>query len=129
MAVPGSSGSHPGNDYYVNDLTGTIQRQGNPLLAQALLASGWTGPYTWAEAKGLAAGLAATGANNPSGAGATPTPKSISGATSGITGWLSQPNLWIRVGEILLGLVLVAVGVAKITHAVPIATKIAGAVA
>ena len=133
MAVPGSSGSHPGNDYYVNDLTGTIQRQGNALLAKALLASGWTGPYTWAEAKGLAAGLAATGATNPSGAGATPTPTSISGAagTSGLTAFLarlSQASTWLRVAEVLLGVVLLAVGIARITNAVPIATQIAGAV-
>lgn len=45
---------------------------------------------------------------------------------------LGQANTWLRVGEVALGLILVAVGVARITHAVPIATSIAktaGAVA
>lgn len=41
---------------------------------------------------------------------------------------LSNANTWVRVGEGLLGLVLIAVGVARITHAVPIATSIAGKV-
>lgn len=31
----------------------------------------------------------------------------------------------LRIGEVLLGIVLIAVGVAHVTHAVPIATKIA----
>lgn len=38
---------------------------------------------------------------------------------------LGQAHTWIRVGEVLLGLILIAVGVAKITNAVPIATDIA----
>ena len=41
---------------------------------------------------------------------------------------LGQASTWLRVGEVVLGLVLIAIGVAKMTDAVPIATKIAGAV-
>ena len=41
---------------------------------------------------------------------------------------LSQASTWIRVGEVLLGLILVAVGLARLTHAVPVATKVATAV-
>lgn len=40
--------------------------------------------------------------------------------------WGSVP--WLRIGEIILGLVLIAVGVAKMTDAVPAATRIAKAV-
>lgn len=40
-------------------------------------------------------------------------------------GALFQANIWIRVGEVALGLILIAVGVAKLTNAVPAATKIA----
>lgn len=40
-----------------------------------------------------------------------------------------QANIWIRVAEVVLGLVLVAVGLAKLTNAVPAATKIAKVVA
>jgi hypothetical protein len=42
---------------------------------------------------------------------------------------LTQASTWERVGEVVLGLLLIAVGVAHMTHAVPIATKLAGAVA
>lgn len=42
---------------------------------------------------------------------------------------LTQSNTWLRIGEGVLGIILIAVGIARMTHAVPIATKIAGAVA
>jgi len=38
---------------------------------------------------------------------------------------LTSANTWLRIGEGLLGVVLIAVGIARITNAVPIATKIA----
>lgn len=38
---------------------------------------------------------------------------------------LGQANVWIRVGEVVLGLILITVGIAKMTNAVPIATKVA----
>ena len=44
-------------------------------------------------------------------------------------GSLGQANTWIRVGEVILGLILIAVGVARLTHAVPAITKVAEAVA
>lgn len=40
-------------------------------------------------------------------------------------GLLTQSNTWIRLGQIVLGVILVAVGLARVTHAVPAATKIA----
>jgi hypothetical protein len=43
----------------------------------------------------------------------------------GFLGRLSDGNLWLRVGEGVLGIVLIAIGVAKLTNAVPVATKIA----
>jgi len=58
--------------------------------------------------------------------------KTLGGALTDINGFLSrltQRNTWIRVGEILLGVVLIAVGVARMTNAVSAATKIAKAVA
>ena len=39
---------------------------------------------------------------------------------------LGEANTWIRVGEVVIGVILIAVGVAETTNAVPIATKIAG---
>jgi hypothetical protein len=42
---------------------------------------------------------------------------------------LFQASIWLRVAEVALGVVLIAIGLAKITHAVPAATRIAGALA
>jgi hypothetical protein len=42
---------------------------------------------------------------------------------------LTQASTWLRVGEVILGLILVAVGLEKLTNAIPIATKVAAAVA
>lgn len=53
----------------------------------------------------------------------------VSGLSNSVLGPLFQANIWIRVGEVLLGIVLVAVGIARMTNAVPIATKIAGVAA
>jgi hypothetical protein len=41
---------------------------------------------------------------------------------------LTSANFWLRLGEVVLGLILIAVGVAELTHAVPVATHIAKAV-
>lgn len=38
---------------------------------------------------------------------------------------LMNPNTWLRIGEVTLGLILIAVGTAKLTNAVPVANKIA----
>lgn len=51
----------------------------------------------------------------------------VAHSASPIAGFF-QLNLWLRVAEVGLGLLLVAVGVAKLTNAVPAATKVAAAV-
>jgi hypothetical protein len=38
---------------------------------------------------------------------------------------LTSGNLWLRIGEVVLGLILIAVGVARLTHAIPAATQVA----
>jgi hypothetical protein len=104
---------HPGNDYYVNVVTHTIQRQGNALAAAALLGSGWTGPYTWAEAKAAASGLAKA---SPGTVGGLPGGGGISNPLSGVNAIgdffnrLTQPNTWVRVGEVVAGVLLVYLG-------------------
>jgi hypothetical protein len=48
--------------------------------------------------------------------------------TAGVTDFLSRlssANTWERVAMVALGMLLIAIGVAHITHAVPIATKVA----
>lgn len=129
--------AHPGSDYYVNLITGSIQRQSNPVLAAALQAAGYAGPFDWATAQTVAAqhsGIlaAAGGAVAGTNTGVIGQAQQAVGGTAGITdflGRLTQAATWLRVAEVALGLVLIAVGLARITHAVPIATKIAGAVA
>jgi hypothetical protein len=111
---------HPGNDYYVQPLTGTIQRQSNPLLAASLRATGWMGPYNWATAKAQVAGLkAGIGAATPGGlptvgpGGNIASPFSNLGGINAIGDFfnrLTQPNTWIRVGEVVAGLLLVYLG-------------------
>ena len=112
--------AHPGNDYYVMPLTGTIQRQSNPLLAASLRASGWMGPYTWVTAKAQVAGLkAGIGAATPGGlptvgpGGNILNPVNDLGGINAIGDFfnrLTQPNTWIRVGEVAAGLLLVYLG-------------------
>ena len=48
----------------------------------------------------------------------------VANSTNPLAG-LFQANIWMRVGEVVLGIVLIAVGVAQLTHAVPLATSIA----
>lgn len=112
---------HPGNDYYVNPLTGTIQRQSNPILAAGLKATGWQGPFTWAQAKATVAGLqAGIGAATPGGLPTIGPGGNIGGTITNPLGGiqaigdffnrLTQPHTWVRVGEVLGGLLLVYMG-------------------
>jgi hypothetical protein len=122
--------AHPGNDYYVNPFTGTIQRQGNRLLAAALTGSGWEGPYNWATAKAQVAGLkagisaAAPGGLPTAGPGGNIlNPVSDLGGINAIGDFfnrLTEPNTWVRVGEVLGGLLLVYIGVSAITRGTPV---------
>lgn len=41
---------------------------------------------------------------------------------------LMNPNTWLRIGETTLGIILIAVGTARLTHAFPAATRISHAV-
>lgn len=72
-----------------------------------------------ALAAGSAGGLAAAGGFAQIG---TVTAAQEAGSIFSV---LQSGALWVRVGEVVLGLILLAVGVAKLTNAVPIATKVA----
>lgn len=67
------------------------------------------------------AGLNVPGNQGPK----VPNPLSGLAAIGDFFGRLGQANTWIRVAEVGLGIVLISIGIAKITNAVPIATKIA----
>lgn len=100
-------------------------------LVTRVFADGWIADYHAATKEGAQPG----GPNNiltPGGLGGAVvqgSPLSGLAAIGDFFGRLSQGATWIRVAEGLLGIVLIAIGLARITHAVPIATKIAGAVA
>lgn len=89
----------------------------------------WKGPFA-TEAEALKA-------QNPQPSPENPVAPVVQGVENSVPGLsqigtffsdLSQASTWVRVAEVLAGLVLIAVGVARITHAVPIATKVAKAV-
>lgn len=74
-------------------------------------------------------GYAVKAGEQPGGPHATLTPGNVIAGTAQAAAsslWGSFP--WLRIGEVVLGLVLIAVGVAKLTNAVPIATTVAKAV-
>lgn len=54
-------------------------------------------------------------------------PKQVPGLGNlfSLSGGPFSANFWIRAGEVILGLILLAIGVARLTGAVPLATKVA----
>jgi hypothetical protein len=100
---------------------------------------GWAnvnGPYpSYAAAQAAIAGIQAAAPAPGTTQQATKQAQATVAAANpfgGLISALTNGNLWIRVGEALLGVVLLAIGVARLTHAIPAATRIAttvGAVA
>lgn len=84
-------------------------------------------PKTIAEAEQAQGKLTAQAAAGTV-AGLDATEKDLFGGVLGFLSNLASANLWLRIGEVVLGIVLIAVGTAELTHAVPIATKIASTV-
>lgn len=111
---------HPGNDYYEFPPTGSIQRQANPFLAEALIAAGWNGPFSFAQAQQLAQegfqGQANKAGSPTSGSlitGALGVGNPLTGvnAVGDLAQRLTQKSTWIRVGEFVAGGILIYVGV------------------
>jgi hypothetical protein len=111
--------------WFYNDVSGRIIHEGNALLAavQEQLPS-WHAFNTKAEAEAYKAahhasvpiiGQAADAAG--SAVRGVDMPAFFSALTNG--------NTWLRIGEVALGLILIAVGLAKMTSAIPVANKIA----
>lgn len=111
--------THPGNDYWVNPVTDTIQRQSNRLLAYA--AGYVLGPFTWPEAQAQLAGLKHVGTGGLSGlpGSAGSAGQAIGSGAPNIAGVaaigdffnrLTQGNTWTRVGEVAAGLILLYLG-------------------
>jgi hypothetical protein len=107
----GPLGIPPGGPWFADALTGTIQRQSNPVLAEGLATAGWLGFATQAEAKAFIARSPATAVKKPIGAAV--------GAAESVGDFLaklSQPNTWLRVLKVVVGLAMVIVGLVQLTH-------------
>ena len=107
---PADLKSHPGNDYFVQGLTGSIQRSSGATRLLIGPATGWSGPYNWCQAKAFAENRSASGFAHGS------AEKNIAGIAAGdLFHGLNVGGLVLRIGEIILGVVLIGVGVAKLT--------------
>jgi hypothetical protein len=115
--------------WFYNEKSGRIIHEGNTLLAavQEQLPL-WHAFNTKAEAEAYKAahppswpilGQAADAAGSAVTAGV----KGVD--VGGFLSALANPNTWLRVGEVALGLILIAVGLAKMTSAIPAVNKIA----
>lgn len=111
------------------NITGLVSIVGGPYPTQAAAtaaAAGDKNTTTATAGTGTSPAVSVSTVNSSN--GHLPSPLTGLAAIGAFFAALSQASTWLRIGEGVLGLVLVAVGVARITNAVPIATKIAGAV-
>jgi hypothetical protein len=92
----------PGGPYFVLE-SGTIQRQSNPVLAEALVTAGAVGFPTQTLAKAFAA--------SDSDAAEVNTVANAAESVPDFLHRLTESNTWIRVVEVLFGGVLVTVAV------------------
>jgi hypothetical protein len=102
--APGWAGQSTLGPWFVQPETGTIQRQTNPVLA-AGLAVLWVGFSTEADAKAFASGNVVSTVKNDAGAA-----ESAASAVPDFLSRLTSANLWIRVGEVIAGLILLGIG-------------------
>jgi len=132
------------NDWFYNSNDGSIIEEPSWLSwGQTTVANffgqDWHGPFPskqaaisyytsnsaknpgWKAPTGVAGNLVNEGANAAGAASALTGINAIGDAFQRLT----QASFWERAGQVVLGLILIAMGVAHITHAVPIATKIA----
>lgn len=115
----GPLGIPPGGPWFVFGATGTIQRQSNPLAAAGLANSGWIGFPTQALAKAFAShGVSGTVKN------AVPNPLSGVAAIGDFFNRLTQPNTWVRVGEVAAGLLLVYLGLNAAMRGTPVGNAV-----
>jgi hypothetical protein len=122
--------SHPGNDYYVNPVTHSIQRQSNRLLAYA--AGYILGPYDWGNAQAAVVGAKVGAQQAPSGTNALGTAQSASSAVgnplAGVAAIgdffnrLTEGNTWLRVGEVTVGLLILYIGLNAVMKGTPVET-------
>jgi hypothetical protein len=111
-------------NYYIN-VGGTVQQQCNGILATGLRAAGFVGPFaTIADAKARQSVSGATQAL------ASDVAAPVVNATEDALKPLFQSAIWKRVGEVIVGLILLGIGLNALIKSTPLApvTKAAGAV-
>lgn len=100
-------------DYYINTVNGTIQQQANPVLAAALRAAGFIGPYaTIADAK-AAIGGKDLGGDVSSAAKSAQHDLNPFNDIASITG-ISGTNLVLRTLKVIIGGTLLLVGIVHV---------------
>jgi hypothetical protein len=120
----GPLGIPPGGPWFVFGATGTIQRQSNPLLAAGLANSGWVGFPTQALAKAFASkGVSGTGKQ----VAKDVNPLNGVAAIGDFFNRLTQPNTWVRVGEVAAGILLVYLGLNATMRGTPVGNAVQGA--
>jgi hypothetical protein len=117
--------SHPGDDYYVEPVSGAIQRQSNPIAAGLLAAAGYIGPMDWNTAQATLQFVRGAGqasdvnvAHNAGVAakdiatGNLPNPLAgIAGSMEAFFSAVTDGKLWRSLGWVLLGIILIMAGV------------------
>jgi len=109
--------------YWIN-VNGTVSQLHQSQLASTVLNEITIYP-TQADAQSKTNGI--TGTSPLQQAGNTVT--GALGSTADLIQRLTQASTWIRVAEVVLGLLFLAVGLAKLTNAIPLATKAAAVLA
>lgn len=107
--------------WWYNNVTGVIEHQTNALVQASLYANPvWKGFGTQAAAKAWQKSHKPVGASLP---GAGTVKQGMDGAQAaakavdvqGFLGAMTNPNTWLRTAEVMLGLVLIVVGLVKLT--------------
>lgn len=113
--MPADTNPHPGNDYYVDTLNGSIQR-GYMAAQFRFVGHPIAGPFNWAQAVKVAN---ASNLNKDVIKPAKDTAKAVTGGIVDVGDFfhrLTEPQTWTRVGEVIFGGILVYAGVRALSH-------------
>lgn len=117
--MPPKKNPHPGNDYYVDTFTGTIQR-GYMAAQIRFFGNPIAGPFNWAEAVKVAnASILNKDVIQP----AKNVTNTLVPGVKDIGSFfhaLGEKSTWIRVGEVLAGAVVLYAGLKSLTSGTPV---------
>jgi hypothetical protein len=128
--APGSGASPQGFIVLSAPTAQAARQQAQSRLGPGEIVSSVDGPYRGTAAAQAAGSGKVQASQRAMQAGHLPgIPNPLSGlaAIGDFFTRLTEPATWLRAGEVILGLLLIAVGVAKMTDAVPVASRVAKA--